>query len=301
MTSPVGKVFISHASTDKPFVDRLVQDLTSRGVPVWYDKLDLKVGDSIPGAINEGLTAAKYFLLVLSKASVGSRWVQEEMNAALMHQVASGGTFIVPVMLEDCDVPPLLKHRRHADFRTDYGAGLTDLLAVWGMDAQAAQALNSTALYPWPDLDASDQDFVYLHSTRFAKFFRVGCDLSSPAEKLLDDIIKALDLPWTNDMPQFGFRWSFSYGLAFKDESMALSQKLRDAGVKSGDVVELSVQGTYQDLWTNELENMWDGSKMYNMLFAKQREAELQQQIRDRGPLTRDRLRAIANSAFDHI
>jgi len=57
VASPVGKVFISHASSDEGFVDRLAYDLSRHGVSVWYDKLDLRIGDSIPGKINEGLSA----------------------------------------------------------------------------------------------------------------------------------------------------------------------------------------------------------------------------------------------------
>jgi hypothetical protein len=68
------KVFISHASRDKNFVDRLVSDLAARGVPVWYDKLDVRLGDSIPGKINSGISEAKYFLIVLSPAAVKSKW-----------------------------------------------------------------------------------------------------------------------------------------------------------------------------------------------------------------------------------
>jgi hypothetical protein len=57
VASPVGKVFTSHASSDEGFVDRLAYDLSRHGVSVWYDKLDLRIGDSIPGKINEGLSA----------------------------------------------------------------------------------------------------------------------------------------------------------------------------------------------------------------------------------------------------
>ncbi|MSO49533.1 MAG: TIR domain-containing protein [Acidobacteria bacterium] len=41
---PIGKVFVSHASADKPFVDRLVGDLVARSIPVWYDRFDLRIG-----------------------------------------------------------------------------------------------------------------------------------------------------------------------------------------------------------------------------------------------------------------
>jgi len=47
-------------------VDRLVSDLAAHAIPVWYDKLDVRLGDSIPGKINSGISEAKYFLIVLS-------------------------------------------------------------------------------------------------------------------------------------------------------------------------------------------------------------------------------------------
>lgn len=204
MTTPIGKVFISHASADKAFVDRLVADLAARAIPVWYDKLDLRVGDSVTGGINEGLAASKYFLIVLSTSSVASRWVTEELNAALMEQVARGGTFLLPALLEDCEVPHLLRHRRYADFRADYDRGLVDLLGVWGKDREATSAVNGQPLYPWPDVAASDEEFVYLHSTRFDKFFRMGCDLSRTADWLIEYIVDTLSLPWAQDVPQLG-------------------------------------------------------------------------------------------------
>jgi TIR domain len=70
MTAPIGKVFVSHSSSDKGFVDRLVADLASREIPVWYDKFDLRVGDSVTGGINEGLSQSKYFLIVRKRPTL---------------------------------------------------------------------------------------------------------------------------------------------------------------------------------------------------------------------------------------
>ncbi|MDD5264639.1 MAG: toll/interleukin-1 receptor domain-containing protein [Candidatus Bipolaricaulis sp.] len=301
MTAPIGKVFISHAGADKAFVDQLVSDLAARAIPVWYDKLDLRVGDSVTGGINEGLTASKYFLIVLSKHSVASRWVTEELNAALMEQVARGGTFLLPALLEDCEVPPLLRHRRYADFRADYDHGLADLLSVLGRDREAAAAVNGLALYPWPDVAASDDEFVYLHSTRFDKFFRMSCDLSRTVDWAIDHIVDTLRLPWTQDVPQLGMKWSFGYRLILGDKGMDLSARLRDAGVSIGTVLTLGINGTYEDVWENELKAMWDGSKIYEMTSAMRRDADLRQRIRTRGDLTSDRLRELANACFAHV
>ncbi len=200
------KVFISHASKDKDFVDRLVSDLAAQGVPVWYDKLDVRLGDSIPGKINSGISEAKYFLIVLSPAAVESKWVREEMNAALMRQVASAGTFLLTVLVEDCDIPPLLDHRRFADFRGDYEAGLEELLEVFGRDAKAAELAGEKLVHPWPDLEVSDSEFIYLHSTRFDKFFRMNCDLEWTADRTIDYIVSTISLPWRKEFPEMGMR-----------------------------------------------------------------------------------------------
>lgn len=85
----------------------------------------------------------------------------------MMKQVTFGGVFVIPVLYKDVEVPPLLAHRRYADFRSDYMTGLSDLLAVWGKDTQACSATGRSEVFPWPEPDQSDAEFVYLHSTRF--------------------------------------------------------------------------------------------------------------------------------------
>lgn len=301
MTS-IGKVFISHASADKSFVDRLVADLATRSIPVWYDKLDLRIGESVPGKINEGLAGAKHFLIVLSNSSVNSSWVREELNAALMKQVAQGGTFVLPVLLEDCEIPPLLAHRRYADFRSEYSTALNELLALWGRDTAACDAAKKDNVQPWPDVDMSDAEFVYIHSTRFDKFFRMSCSLSWSANKTIDYLVDTLSLPWNIELSNVGMKWSFSYGLVFDGKSISLSESLRDAGVEVGGVVMIRISGTYEDLYEKELKELWDGSKMYVMTQEMlMREERLKAAIAGRATLTSAQLKEIADSCFSNV
>ena len=53
-------LFLSHSSADKTFVEKLAKDLEGVGVNVWFDKWEIKVGDSLTGKIEEGLQANDY-------------------------------------------------------------------------------------------------------------------------------------------------------------------------------------------------------------------------------------------------
>ena len=128
-TSLAVKVFISHSSQDKPWVRRLVDDLERHGVSVWLDERRMRIGDSIVGEINRALRAADRLIIVLSRHSVASAWVDNELEYALMaEKKRSGGMRILPIRLDDCEIPPLLRGRLYADFSRDYDVAFGMLL-----------------------------------------------------------------------------------------------------------------------------------------------------------------------------
>ena len=74
-------VFISHAWKDKDsFVRPLAKALQAKGLKVWFDESELKVGDSLRRSIDQGLAKSKYGIVVLSPnffervAAKGVRW-----------------------------------------------------------------------------------------------------------------------------------------------------------------------------------------------------------------------------------
>ena len=104
------KVFISHASEDKPrFVTEFAKKLRAKGVDAWLDKWEMLPGDSLVDKIfEEGIKSAEVFLIVLSKHSVDKLWVKEELNASFVKRV-SKNCKIIPVVIDDCLVPECLK------------------------------------------------------------------------------------------------------------------------------------------------------------------------------------------------
>lgn len=121
------RLFLSHSSADKAFVDRLATDLKADGTPVWYDKWELKVGDSLHEKIEEGISDSAWLAVVLSEHSVNSDWVQRELRAAQAKELRDKNVFVLPLLLDDCTIPLFLLDKLYADFRTSYANGLAAL------------------------------------------------------------------------------------------------------------------------------------------------------------------------------
>jgi hypothetical protein len=121
-------VFLSHSSKDKPFVSRLATDLKSRGVPVWFDKWELKVGDSLTEKIETGISQSGWLAVILSRDSASSDWVQKELRAAQVRELRDRNVFVLPIVIDDCEIPLFLLDKVYADFRPSYEHGLEVLL-----------------------------------------------------------------------------------------------------------------------------------------------------------------------------
>jgi hypothetical protein len=129
MKNKVPRVFLAHSSSDHTSVGRIAYDLRRRGIPVWYDEWELKVGDSLHDKIEEGIAGSGYLTVLLSNKSVQSDWVRKELNAALTLELERRDVFVLPALLENCEIPLFLQDKKYADFRTHYSSGLEGLLA----------------------------------------------------------------------------------------------------------------------------------------------------------------------------
>lgn len=74
-------VFLSHASEDKDEVARpLAEMLQKRGLKVWYDETELKIGDNLMRKINAGIRDSRFGILVLSNSFFGKDWPEYELD-----------------------------------------------------------------------------------------------------------------------------------------------------------------------------------------------------------------------------
>lgn len=75
--------FISYSSKDETLARRLHADLQANGVRCWFAPEDMKIGDKIRARIDEAIHLQEKLLLLLSKHSLESNWVEDEVEAAL--------------------------------------------------------------------------------------------------------------------------------------------------------------------------------------------------------------------------
>ncbi|TFD75441.1 DUF1883 domain-containing protein [Cryobacterium sp. Sr8] len=88
-TGQTWDVFISHASEDKTAVALPLHDaLTERGLKVWLDKGELRIGDSLRRKIDYGLAHSSFGIVVMSKSFFAKGWPQYELDGIVGLSIA---------------------------------------------------------------------------------------------------------------------------------------------------------------------------------------------------------------------
>lgn len=93
-------VFLAHASEDKDTIVRpLAHALAERGLEVWYDEFELRVGDSLRRKIDNGIARSRFGIVVLSHSFFAKGWSQYELDGLVTLEV-SGKQVILPLWHE---------------------------------------------------------------------------------------------------------------------------------------------------------------------------------------------------------
>ena len=93
--------FISHSTKDKEFVQRLYADLQGKGIRCWYAPDNLKIGDKFRVRIDEAIRVYDKLLIVLSRHSVQSDWVEKEVETAFEKERQQKRSVLFPIRLDD--------------------------------------------------------------------------------------------------------------------------------------------------------------------------------------------------------
>lgn len=127
-------VFVSHAGEDKDALVRPLADaLTERGVGVWYDDLQLRVGDSLRRKIDAGIAQSRFGVVVLSPSFFAKGWTQYELDG-LVTMSASGRQGLLP-----------LWHQVSKDEVIGFSPSLADKVALRTADSTIDEIANEIA------------------------------------------------------------------------------------------------------------------------------------------------------------
>ncbi len=91
--------FISFAGNDRNFVDKISDDLQREGIRCWIAPEEMKMGDAIRQEVDQLIRIQDKLLVVLSKFSIESAWIQKELQAALAEERNQNRPVLFPLRL----------------------------------------------------------------------------------------------------------------------------------------------------------------------------------------------------------
>jgi len=122
------KVFISYSAKDKKFVEKLSKNLEDSKIEVKHAERALKSVDPILSYVKNVINEYDFIIVVVSKESIKSQWVNHEIASVLINEKSHEETILIPVLIESCQVPFSLNDRLYADFRESYEIGFNSLI-----------------------------------------------------------------------------------------------------------------------------------------------------------------------------
>ena len=123
------RVFLCHASQDKGVVNYIASALREEGIDYWLDTEQIHVGEDFIQRIEEGIAECRFIAVFLSSNFVlYGPWAKQEYKIALDKQIKLNHTSLLPILIEDCDIPSMLSTRHYADMREDKEKGLQQLI-----------------------------------------------------------------------------------------------------------------------------------------------------------------------------
>jgi len=117
------KVFLCHASQDKRIVHELYQKFVAEGwIDPWLDAKKLLPGQDWQTEIRNAVETADNVIIFLSNTSINKDgFVQKELRLAkdIALEKSEGSVFLIPLRLDNCEVPRSLQIYQWADYFGD--------------------------------------------------------------------------------------------------------------------------------------------------------------------------------------
>jgi len=163
------RIFLCHSSGDKTRVRALYQRLSSEGFDPWLDEEKLLPGQEWKLEIPKAVRASHIVLICLSSNAINKAgYVQKEIKYALdvAEEQPEGTIFLIPLKLEECDVPERLGRWHWVNYYEENG--YERLMSSLRMRAETEESETFTTL--------KDMKFVLIQPGEF--------DMGSPTNEV---------------------------------------------------------------------------------------------------------------------
>lgn len=127
-------IFISYQSEDSEFAARLAAAIETDGdgaLRTFFAPWDIRPGQNIVRELDNGLSRARHFGLILSPAYLNADWTTGEGAAAVYADPAGRFGRVIPIMHRKCQLPPMLRFRKYVDIEDlGFDLGVAQIVAV---------------------------------------------------------------------------------------------------------------------------------------------------------------------------
>lgn len=120
------KVFLSYETSDRHVALAIEQKLSDKGIHVWVDVNEIRIGDSFIEIINNAINTSDFLIFLLSPNSINSKWHNNLFNYVL-NNTRLRNIALIPVLIEDCQLPLELSTLQYIDLRRDFDKGVNKL------------------------------------------------------------------------------------------------------------------------------------------------------------------------------
>jgi len=135
------RLFISHATADRKFLDKLCKVLIHHNLRFWHSRRDIRGAQQWHDEIGAALKNCDWFVLVLSPSAVRSKWVKRELMFALQEDHYEDR--IIPIVAKECDVGKLswtLPSSQCVDFSRSFAKGCREMLRIWRIPYRSSKS-----------------------------------------------------------------------------------------------------------------------------------------------------------------
>jgi len=121
------RAFLSHSSADNVLAKKIYTWLRDQAVSVWFDRIELRPGDSLLKSIAQGITHADALLVLVTENSNNSPWVEKEVGIAVTKEMNKTGPRVIPIRYKDCPLPTMLVDKIYITV-DQTGTGFADII-----------------------------------------------------------------------------------------------------------------------------------------------------------------------------